>query len=448
MHRRDLMRGMAGLGLLGGPALAFGGCQTAPAVASEAGMDPAFFYGFPLYEFARTAQQRTAGGAGAPLNRVAHRAQLADHTSRQVTAPNNDTIYSSAFLELSNGPVEVVSPTDTKRYFSIAFMDAFTDNFAYIGTRATKGQGGKFWIAGPQWTGTAPADVTVLRSSTNDVWMLGRTLVDGPDDLPAARALQTQITVRSTRPDEPALSYGVRCTSVEDPANFLDVVNDMLARSPGGKGQTARASKFAAYGIGAGAMPSPELIEAWRTYLPKGIAKLKDKFMFRNLVVNGWGYQEKGVGDFGTNDFLRAGVALGGLAALGEEEAMYFQATTDESGTALDGSHKYVWRVPPGGIPADAFWSLTMYQAEPDGRYFLVQNPINRFSIGDRTRGLVKNADGSIDIAIQRDAPEGALAANWLPAAAGPMRMSLRAYLPKKELRDRSWRVPPVKRLA
>jgi hypothetical protein len=405
-------------------------------------MDKAFFYGFPLYEFARTAQQRTSL---LPQNRVGHRAALADHTSREVTAPNNDTIYSSAFLELSNGPVEIVSPSSTTRYFSIAFMDAFTDNFAYIGTRATKGQGGTFWLAGPTWQGVAPEGVTLLRSSTNDVWMLGRTLVDGPDDMAAARALQTQITVKSTKPDMPVRNYGVKCTSVEDPANFLGVVNDILARSPGGKGQTARAPQFASFGITSTA--SPELLAQWRAYLPGGLAKLKDKFMFQDMVVNGWGYQEKGVGDFGTNDFLRAGIALGGLAALGEEEAMYFQSTKDETGTPLSGEGKYVWRVPASGIPVDSFWSLTMYQAEPDGRYFLVRNPINRFAIGDRTRGLVKNADGSTDILIQREAPTGPLAANWLPAAAGPMRMSLRAYLPKKELRDRTWKCPPVKRV-
>ncbi|MBK8837149.1 MAG: DUF1214 domain-containing protein [Hyphomonadaceae bacterium] len=178
-----------------------------------------------------------------------------------------------------------------------------------------------------------------------------------------------------------------------------------------------------------------------------GIAKLKEKFLFRGLVVNGWGYQEKGVGEASASDLLRASVALGGLAALPETEAMYFQATMDDTSTRLDGASKYVWRIPPGGVPADAFWSLTMYQAEPDGRFFLVQNPINRFSIGDRTQGLVKNADGSIDILIQRDQPAGSMAANWLPAAAGAMQMSLRAYLPKKGLRDRTWKIPPVRKV-
>lgn len=439
MLRRDVLGGMASLSALGAA-----GCTSIARPRGASGMEAAFFYGFPLYEIARTAQARMNAAGSVGLNQVAHRAALADHTSRQVTAPNNDTIYSSAFLELSGGPVEVISPTDTKRYFNIAFMDAFTDNFAYIGSRATKGQGGRFWIVGPEWGGAPVSGVTVIRSSTNDVWMLGRILIDGPEDVAAARALQTQITVRPTT-DRPARAYGVRTTNVEDPANFLGVVNDMLARSPGGKGQTPRASCFAEYGIGQAA--SPDIFAAWRGYIPQGLARLKEKFLFRDLVINGWGYQEKGVGDFGTNDYLRAAVALGGLAALGEEEAMYFQATQDSSSVPLDGSKEYVWRIPPGGVPADAFWSLTMYQAEPDGRFFLVDNPIRRYSIGDRTPGLVKNSDGSIDILMQPNKPDGPRAANWLPSPRGPMRLSLRAYLPKKELRDRKWKVPPVERV-
>ncbi|MDP3739383.1 MAG: DUF1254 domain-containing protein [Hyphomonadaceae bacterium] len=438
MRRRDVMTGLAGLGVLGAV-----GCQSAAQPGSEASLDAAFFYAFPLYEIARTGQNRAAAPG---LNKLGHRAVLADHTMRQITAPNNDTVYSSAQLELSGGPMEVVSPTDTQRYFNITFMDAFTDNFAGTGTRLTRGQGGRFWVVGPEWTGAAPAGVQLLRSSTNDVWMLGRIVVDGPEDLAAAKALQQQITLTPVT-DKPPRPFGVKATSAEDPENFLGVVNDVLRRSPGGKGHLARAGKFTGVGIGANATASLEMIVAWRAYLPKGIAKLKDKFMFRELVVNGWGYQEKGVGEASASDFLRAAIALGGLAALPEEEAMYFQATADETGALLDGGNKYVWRVPPGGVPAGAFWSLTMYQAEADGRYFLVENPINRFSVGDRTKGLVKNADGSIDILIQREQPAGEKAANWLPAAAGAMRMSLRAYLPKQELLDRKWKAPPVKRV-
>lgn len=440
MRRRELLWGAGALGLV-----AMARCQTtataAAVEANEAGVEAAFMYAFPLYEIARTGQNRAAQPG---LNRLGHRAVLADHTMRAITAPNNDTVYSSGQLDLSGGPLEVSTPTDLRRYFNITFMDAFTDNFAGIGTRLTGGKGGTFWIAGPDWTGTAPAGVTVFRSSTNDVWMLARIVVEGADDLPAAKALQQQITVKSTTGAAPR-AFAVKATTSDDPENFLAVVNDMLARSVGSKlGHMARAGNYAAVGVGAGITPTAEQIAAWRAYIPKGIAKLKEKFLFRDLVVNGWGYQETGVGEFASSDILRSAIALGGLAALPEAEAMYFQATTDGSGAPLSGANRYVWRVPPGGVPADAFWSLTMYQVEADGRFFLTENPINRFSVGDRTKGLVKNADGSIDIYIQRDKPEGDKAANWLPAPAGAMRLSLRAYLPKQELRSRKWRVPPV----
>ena len=447
MRRRDLLAGLGGVSVLGATGCMLSSPSAAKKASSASPFDAAFFYGFPLYEMARTGQTR-AGPLGGQLNRVAHRAQLADHTSRQITAPNNDTVYSSAQLELSEGPVEVFAPTDTKRYFSIAFMDAFTDNFAYIGTRATKGQGGRFWVVGPQWMGSAPTGVAVLRSSTNDVWMLGRIVVEGNEDLPAAAALQQQVKVTPTF-STPAKRFSVPTSRVEDPANFLGVVNEMLARSPGGKGQTVRAAHFAALGIGADAGAiSPDVYADWGKAIPRDLAKLRDKFLFRDLSLNGWGYQPKGVGYFGEDDYLRASVALGGLAAMSEDEAMYFQATSDGANAPLSGEHAYRWRIPGGGVPSDAFWSLTMYQAEADGRFFLVENPIRRFSIGDRTSGLVKNNDGSTDILIQRTAPSGPFSANWLPSPAGEMRLSLHAYLPRKELRDRSWRVPPIIRVS
>jgi hypothetical protein len=273
--------------------------------------------------------------------------------------------------------------------------------------------------------------------------MLARIVVDDADDLAAAKALQQQITLKPTT-DAPPRAFAVKATNSDDPENFLAVVNDMLARSPGGLGHMARANRYAAVGVGPGFTPTAEQVAMWRAYLPTGIAKLKEKFLFRDLVVNGWGYQEPGVGEFAATDLLRSAIALGGLAALPEAEAIYFQATTDGAGNDLNGANSYVWRVPPGGVPAHAFWSLTMYQVEPDGRFFLVENPINRFSIGDRTEGLVTNADGSIDLYLQREKPPGNKAANWLPTPRGPFRLSLRAYLPKQELRDRKWRVPPI----
>jgi hypothetical protein len=454
MRRRDFLRVGIGVGAAAGTARwSASPLASAANVTRQSGaaatIEDAFFYAFPLYEFARTEQERTGAvdGKSGALNRLAHRSALADHTSRQVTAPNNDTIYSSCFMDLAAGPVDVAAPSSPERYYSVAFMDAFTDNFAYIGTRATKGKGGRFWGAGPQWSGRVPDGVTLIRSTTNDNWMLMRTLVEGDADLPAARAFQTQLTVTVPPGTAAARPFTTKAADVSDPRTFLAVVNEMLSRSPGGKGQTARAARFAAYGIGAATVP-PDSVDRWTPIIAKGLATLRTGFLFRDQVVDGWSYQPRGVGDFGDNDRLRATVALGGLAALGEEEAMYFHANFDATGERLSGQHAYRWQVPAGGVPADAFWSLTMYEVMADGRFFLVDNPIRRYAIGDRTPGLSVNADGSFDIVIQRHRPDGALASNWLPSPEGPLRLALRAYLPKPALLSRQWRVPPLRRIA
>ncbi len=441
MRRRDVLRGASALGVLG-----VSGCLSISEALplSEANIERAFLYSYPLYEISRTGQNRATQSG---LNKLGGRAVLSDHTMRQITAPNNDTIYASAQLELSGGPMEVIAPTDTHRYFNISLMDAFTDNFASIGTRPTKGQGGKFWIIGPQWDGSRPEGVIVLRSSTNDVWMLGRIVVDGPEDLAAAKALQSQILLCSAT-DTPPRPFKVKCTSPQDPENYLAVINEMIARSPSNEGHLGKVGLYQNMGIGRDPKlePSPDLIAAWRAYLPKGMARLREAFQFKELISDGWSYQAAGVGERTASDLTRSAIALGGLAALPEAEAMYFHALYESGGDRLTGARKYVWRVPPGGVPVDAFWSLTMYQPEDDGRFFFTQNAINRFSIGDRTKALVKNADGSIDILIQHEQPTGEKAANWLPAPAGPLRLALRAYLPRAELRQRKWKVPPLVR--
>jgi len=442
MRRRDVLRGASALGVLGAT-----GCLSMPSqplAVTEANIERAFLYAYPLYEISRTGQNRAAQPG---LNKIGNRATLTDASMRQITAPNNDTIYTSAQLELSGGPVEVIAPTDTQRYFNITFMDAFTDNFAGIGTRLTKGQGGKYWIIGPNWNGATPDGVNIIQSPTNDVWMLGRIVVDGPEDLAAAKALQSQISLRPAT-ETPPRPFKVKCTSPEDPDNFLAVINEMIARSPGSQGHLGEVDLYQNLGIGRDPTfkPSAELIAAWRAYLPKGMAKLREAFQFKELISGGWSYQAPGVGERTASNLTRSAIALGGLAALPEAEAMYFHALYEPGGDRLTGARKYVWRVPSGGIPVDAFWSLTMYQPEVDGRFFFAPNPSNRYSIGDRTQGLVKNADGSIDILIQHDQPTGEKAANWLPAPAGPLRLALRAYLPRADIRERKWKAPSLVR--
>lgn len=464
MHRREFL-GSAGSVL----ALALSGCAGSGRKAegedsvneeSVAEGEPkleelvrnAFLYGFGPYEFARTAIATHARGR--QQNILGHRTVMTTPRHRAVTTPNIDTLYSSAFLELSGGPMEVTTPEAPDRYRCLTFMNVFTDNFGILGTRTTGGHRVKAWIVGPEWQGEAPDHVRLIRSDTNDVWLLGRTLVAGPEDLEAAHAVQSQFFLEAVEGRGPARPMLAEAAPLPDAPMFLEVVNEILGRSPTGIGQARRAAPFQAVGIRPGKLNvwpelPDELQDLWVKGFPRLLEGLKGGADASQLDERGWQAAPRDVGDFGENDGLRASVALRGLAALPFEEATYFRAVTDGAGERLDGTRAYTFRLPAEGVPADAFWSLTMYQEEPDGRDFLVENPIDRYSVSDRTSGLVRGADGSLAIYIQSDQPGDAdAAANWLPTPRGPFSVSLRAYLPRKEIADGLWSPPAIEAAA
>jgi len=410
----------------------------------------AYYYCFPIFEFARASSAAAAVNAQRPqhrYNRVLHRRTLADHTMRAVTTPNCDTVYSSAYLDLTNGPVLTTLPTLHDRYFSIAFMNAYTDNFAYVGTRATGGEGGPTMIANAAWRGDVPAGTRLIRSDTDDVWMLARILVAGVEDLPGANAVQDQIRiVEAPAPTLPPVAP----TSADDLENFIAVVNATLARASLADPVGSRAGRFADVGLRPGDLTawqslSPAQQERWRQAAAQAQATLRTGFTLRGETLSAWHYPPPGVGSQTAADDVRAAVALSGLAALEVEEATYARADTDAAGDALDGQHRYTLTI-PANVPASAFWSLSMYQLEPDGRLFFTENPINRFSIGNRTPGIARNADGGMTIALQADAP--ADGANWLPTPRGPFVVTFRAYLPQPPMLTRAWRLRPVQRRA
>jgi hypothetical protein len=446
MNRRDLIIGLgASTTVLHGPAGA--------AVSAQA-IDAAFNYAFTLFEFARLSQR--GGGVGAEtlqpaqrLNRLGSRRGLSNASNRNVTAPNNDTVYSSAFLELSGGPLELEVPDVLDRYFSIAFMNAFTDNFAYIGTRATRGRGGRFLIVGPDWRGTVPSGQQLIRSQTNDVWMLGRILVSGPDDLPAASAVQDAIKLIVPVGRGPNRAVQSLTDDNRNGEKVLQAANEMLGRQMRLTGQAARARQWRQLGLRPGTAPafqglSPELRQAWLDAAPRGIDRLRARFGRAGTTSNGWASSNARTGNFGNDDLQRASVALGGIAALSQDEAMYFSSVTDTQGKDYDYNKNYRIRILPAGVPVDGFWSLTMYAAEPDGRFFFVPNPINRFALSDRSPGLVRETDGSIVIIMSRERPTESLGGNWLPMANGPFRLSFRAYLPRQEVKQGLWYPPAL----
>ncbi|MCA3254400.1 MAG: DUF1254 domain-containing protein [Alphaproteobacteria bacterium] len=411
----------------------------------------AYQFAFPVYEMARTraAAAGTASKPGLlPANYLVHRPTLADAASRGVTTPNNDTLYSTAWLDLSAGPVVLTIPPLPGRYHSAAVMNLFTDNDAVLGTRVNGEGGGRYALVGPGYRGKTPDGAEVVRIGTNDAWLLIRTLVDGPHDLAAAQAAQKGFKldalgnkgrpVTESAPIEP------------DVATFVNVVNEMLGRGRLPSGATMRARTAAKAGIAAGrrfeTLPAP-MQALWRDNYAALRNELKVGLAGGATVVDGWAYGSNALGEYGSDDGLRARTALAGLGALPALEAMYITAVADAGGQPLDGAQRYRLRLPTGNVPVKAFWSLTMYQAEPDGRLFFIDNPLDRYAIGNRSPGLVRNPDGSLDILIGGPQPEGALAANWLPARPGPIRLVMRAYLPHRELLLGFSRLPALERL-
>ena len=427
---------------------------TAPADPLESLIDEAYVYAYALFEIARTRHldlhHQDPALRIAP-NTAWHDRRLCDHTARWITTPNNDTLYSRGWLDLSAGPVQVtVDAMPAGRYWSVAFMDAFSNNFAMIGQRLDGVGPVTVTLVGPRHTGPLPAG-RVLHAPGDDVWLFGRFIVDGPDDLPAAHAMQDRVHVAplpgaralpapSPREADPAPLDPL------DPAGFLAVVNAGLMRNPPPAADAPVLARCAAVGLRAGDAQAwqtlaPAVRDAWSARIRGAFEDIRRSIPRLSLRVQGWHVRGPEIGNFGTHYAERSAIALGGLGALEPIEAVYATRATDDAGERLDGHRRLLRRIRPNGLPADGFWSLSMYEQTRDGRLFFTDNPIARYTVGDRTPGLRHDADGTLRIALQHAAPDDpVLRANWLPAPAGPFVVTLRVYLPHPALR--AWQVP------
>ncbi|MGA0607355.1 DUF1254 domain-containing protein [Phenylobacterium sp. VNQ135] len=447
MNRRDLLLAAGAAGLA--PRLA----NAQPAPGLRAAAREAWLYGLPLIEMAGT-RARAFAGLNPGVNRFGHARRLAGPESRAVTAPNNDTLYSSAWLDLTQGPVTLTIPPTGDRYISVAAMNMFTDNDAVLGTRTTGRNGGRFTLVGPGQAGGGP---DVVRIATPHAWLLARTLVDGEADLPAVHKVQAGLTLEG--PTGQALSAAwPKVPGRQAPAlDYFDGVAAMLKADPPPATDGAFFARVAPLGLtAAGQFDRSRFSGAQVAEIEAGVAEAKAALRSAGPIgagagrlVDGWTYPPNTLGFYNQAYAFRAAVALGGLAALPPAEAMYMHPEGD-TGRMFTGAGPYRLHFPAGKLPpVDGFWSLTMYEGTPDGQFFLVENPARRYAIGDRTPGLTRNADGSLDIWIARDDPGGARTANWLPAPkTGPFTMSLRAYLPRQELIDGRWRAPKVQAVA
>lgn len=400
----------------------------------------AYIFGFPILEMHR-ARSRVLNAEDPRLraapNTFRHVRKLATHNSREVTAPNNDTLYSSAWLDLSAGPVSLSVPALGDRYYSYAFMDMFTNVFALASRRTAPGGDRRYTIVGPRWRGDTPEGTELIVAPTETVWLLARFLVDGPEDFPAVHALQDASILRGPSQGSVTQRTPVNAAIEDDAARLFDTLNGLLSDNPPPPADAAVMARMQAIG-GADAATLASGGALARTRLRDSARQLR-----KAGGRSGWSRPPMTLGNFGTDYVLRAVTALVGLAALPPAEAMYLSTTIDAGGQPLNGKHDYVLHFAPDRLPpAKAFWSLTLYEIDAQGRSWLVKNALHRYSIGDRTPGLVRGADGSLAIHITRDTTQP----NCLPSPQGPFMLSMRVYEPDAALLEGHYDLPAVEK--
>jgi hypothetical protein len=431
----------------------------------------AYVFGFPLVFNLDQVQRYVNEGVGAnpaaPFNTFSHARMMAGPADTFVTI-NNDTLYSMAQIDLSVGPVLLQVPDTAGRYYVLQFVDAWTNNFAYVGHRATGTQAGAFLLVPPGWSGDARDDVTTIEFPTRIASIVGRWACAGDHDLASVAALQDGTTLTVLAPDAQPTGIPQPADSDSDALVFFDKVRLWSHEFPPPERDRSLQESFTPLGLNDSDRSIPDVDEEIASALAAGYEHgraLIEKVLHSGGAspeVNGWkltfhafdynlDYFRTGALDdprFTITDpkmriIERAAAAAGGLWGNHAYEAAYIMTYIDDQGEQLTGSRTYTLHLDPTP-PVGAFWSLTMYDVP---NFFMVENPIRRYSIGDRTQGIVYEPDGSLTITISHSEPADPTArANWLPSPAGDFRPVLRMYEPGEAVLDRSYEVPSIVR--
>ena len=428
----------------------------------------AYIYGYPLVTMEMTRRVITnvarPEGTKAPMGHIIKLRQYPDASFRDVTAPNADTLYTTAFVDVGKEPWVLSIPDMKGRYALFPMLDGWTDVFEVPGKRTTGTKAQTYAITGPGWKGTLPPGVREYKSPTSIVWILGRIYCTGtPEDYKAVHELQDQCKL------VPLSSYGKPYTPPEgkvDPSidmktavreqvnrmnakEYFSLLSQLLKTNPPSAADAPALARFAKIGLVPGKdFDAAKLNADFIKRIPEvGFDRIMVQFKLNKEVkdVNGWGFTTK-TGIYGTDYLMRALVTAIGLGANRPQDAVYPTSLKDLEGRAYEGTNKYVMHFPKGQLPpVHGFWSLTMY----NDKYFFVSNPINRYSISARQK-LKSNPDGSTDLYIQKNSPGPDKESNWLPAPAGKFVLMLRMYWPderKPSIVNGSWTIPAVKKV-
>ena len=425
----------------------------------------AYLYGYPLVMM-ETTRIQSAKYIG-PENQLRMVRQFPNAQFKEVVRPNVDTLYTTAFISMKEGPWAFEMPANNKRYELMPFMDAWTNVFASPGTRTSGNQGGTYLLAGPEWNGQVPKGMTLLKSPTDMVWLIGRTQTNGTADFATVHELQNRLRLskwpqppdslsastdskRDAQPSwqvstEPSLTPVAQMKALNT-TEFFNRLMKLMVSNPPSPEDAPLLARLAQLEIKPGQAVHLSGSNALSFSLGRWIANQRVMKALNTKAQDGsWSYPPLNLGRYGTDYNTRAAVAMVGLGANLPEDAAYPNTALDHQGQSLNGKHRYRLHFAANALPpVKAFWSITAYGADE----FLIDNPLQRFAIGDRDP-LVFNADGSLDLWVQATPPsQKEAAANWLPVQMGaPFLLNARLYWPEDKALNGQWKMPVVERL-
>jgi hypothetical protein len=443
----------------------------AQAIANEA-----YLYLYPLVTMEITRQQLTnvppgTSPIGGPMNTFANVATFPSPDMRVVVRPNFDTLYSSAWLDLTREPVVITVPDTHGRYYLLPMLDMWTDVFASPGWRTTGTQAGHFLIAPMGWRPDLrdrfaeelrlPKDTQRIDAPTPYVWVIGRFKTDGPSDYANVNKLQAELKITSLsdwgRTPKPVQQKIDPAIDMKTPPKlqvdampgdrFFAKAAEILRTQPPHLTDQPILARMKRIGIEPGkslelAKLDPTIRKAIESAPQSAQQLMAWKVPTLARVVNEWSMNTDTMGVYGNYYLKRAIVAQQGLGANVPEDAIYPLNLGDQTGRPLDGLNKYTLRFEKDAIPpVSAFWSLTLYDEEG----FAVANPMNRYALSS-WMPLQYGSDGSLTLYIQNESPGQGNENNWLPAPKAPFNLTMRLYAPKDDALVGKWNPPPVTR--
>jgi len=447
-----------------GPTLAQVGVKDAVDIATDA-----YIFGYSLITTDITRVQMSnvpaVGAEKAPLNQFYSYKRYPPADFRAVSAPNADTLYSIAWLDLAE-PQVFSHPDMGKRFYLFPLTDLWMTDFASPGSRTAGQKAANYLITGPGWKGAVPPGLQHIPVATRYTVILGRTYADGTEaDYKAVNALQAQYKItplsawgKPFTPKAPPVDPNPGFSMTDKPQavilamgteGYFNLMTKLMCKdAPPYVADGPMLQRMAKIGIEPCkpfelAKLDPAVQAALKDLPEVVLKKLGANLDTIATKANGW-LITQGLGAYGTDYLKRAIVAAFGWPANVPEDAMYPYTLVDAQGEKLSGTNKYTVTFPKGQTPpVNAFWSITMYMV--DQGWWFVPNPLNKFTVSPRNN-LKYNADGSLTLYFQRESPGKDKEANWLPAPAGEFIPMLRMYWPKDKapsILDGTW-VPPA----